>query len=200
MLAYNKGLSLLPHLQISIRRNDEEDLAQLHNHGYVAQENQTYPNYSPRYSQEPEPSHASSIFDRLESRPHRNRKERVASAVANRAQRIPPPYQYQPAYAKMLQPARVLTQVPVGGVLQTQQVQSLLRALSFQLQPYEIDGEEDVSPFSEGICQCHIFHDFEISEICKYLGLGDPDDHILNYNTGMGIAEATPALKCKAFL
>ncbi|KAL2512677.1 Uncharacterized protein Adt_18277 [Abeliophyllum distichum] len=63
----------------------------------------------------------------------------------------------------------------------------------------KIDDDEEISPFSEGIRQCVVSHDFEMSEIGKHIEREDPDDHLLNYNATIGIVRATTALKCKAF-
>ncbi|KAL2501764.1 Uncharacterized protein Fot_35612 [Forsythia ovata] len=102
-----------------IRRNNEVESAQLHDQGYDAEENYSYPCFLPKYSQELEPCQASSVFDRLGSRPLGNVRERMVAAAASKVQHIPPTYRYQPSYAKMSQPTRRLAQVPAGRMSQT---------------------------------------------------------------------------------
>ncbi|KAL2494993.1 hypothetical protein Fot_38750 [Forsythia ovata] len=77
--------------------------------------------------------------------------------------------------------------------------QSPMMVSPSQLQSYEIDDDEKISPFSKGIRQCMFLHDFEMPEIGNYARQGDRDDYLLNYNANMDIAEATPVLKCNVF-
>ncbi|KAL2471287.1 Uncharacterized protein Adt_39423 [Abeliophyllum distichum] len=81
----------------------------------------------------------------------------------------------------------------------TQQVRSPTEISLPQLWSYEMDDDEEINTFLEGIHQCKVLRDFEMREIGKYADRGDPDDHLLNYNASMSITRAIPALKCKAF-
>ncbi|KAL2509100.1 hypothetical protein Fot_32747 [Forsythia ovata] len=56
-------------------RNDGMDPSQYPYHGYNVKENYENPNIPPEYSQEPETSQGSSVFDQLRSRPPTNRRE-----------------------------------------------------------------------------------------------------------------------------
>ncbi|KAL2508803.1 hypothetical protein Fot_32450 [Forsythia ovata] len=63
-------------------KNDGLDPFQYPYHGYNVKENYENPNIPPEYSQEPETSQGSSVFDRLRSRPPTNRRERWAVATS----------------------------------------------------------------------------------------------------------------------
>ncbi|KAL2529149.1 uncharacterized protein Fot_21750 [Forsythia ovata] len=108
------------------------------------------------------------------------------------------PHQYQTAQSD-LPPGTRSVQKPGEGLRQTQRVHSPAAISPSQLWFYEIDDDEEINPFSEGIQRCKVPYDFVISEIGKYARQRDPIDHLLNYNANMGIVGAIPALKCKAF-
>ncbi|KAL2541088.1 Retrotrans gag domain-containing protein [Abeliophyllum distichum] len=64
---------------------------------------------------------------------------------------------------------------------------------------YEVDDDDENLPFSEGIRNAPIPHEFRVPKITPYTGKGDPLDHVNTYKTEMSLRGATPALKCRAF-
>ncbi|KAL2508235.1 uncharacterized protein Fot_31882 [Forsythia ovata] len=121
-------------------------------------------------------------------------KGRQAAAAAQ-VPHMSAPYQYQ----AQQNPDRRPMHGPGEGNGRTQQVRSPGAISLPQLRSYEMDDDEEIDPFSEGIQRCNVLKDFEMPEINKYASQGDPDDNLLNYNASMGIVGATPVLKYKAF-
>ncbi|KAL2552480.1 hypothetical protein Fot_06099 [Forsythia ovata] len=74
---------------------------QYQHQGYNMEKNYGNPNFSPRYSQEPETSQASIMFNRLRGSHLRNMRERRTATVASQAPHISPPHQYQPTHVEM---------------------------------------------------------------------------------------------------
>ncbi|KAL2500028.1 Retrotrans gag domain-containing protein [Abeliophyllum distichum] len=64
---------------------------------------------------------------------------------------------------------------------------------------YEVDDDDENLPFSEGIRNAPIPHEFRVPKITPYTGKGDPLDHVNTYKTEMTLRGANPALKCRAF-
>ncbi|KAL2479587.1 Uncharacterized protein Adt_32553 [Abeliophyllum distichum] len=64
---------------------------------------------------------------------------------------------------------------------------------------YEVDDDDENLPFSEGIKNAPIPHEFRVPKLTPYTGKGDPLDHVNTYKMEMSLRGATPALKCKAF-
>ncbi|KAL2501356.1 hypothetical protein Fot_35204 [Forsythia ovata] len=100
-----------------------------------------------------------------------------AATVASQTPHISPPHQYQIAQAN-LPPGRRPMHEPGEGLRKTQWVRSSAAISPSQLWSYEIDDDEEISPFSEEIQRCKALRDFEMSEIGKYAGQRDPDDHL----------------------
>ncbi|KAL2558620.1 hypothetical protein Fot_03359 [Forsythia ovata] len=102
-------------------------------HRYNAEENYRNPRFPPEYSQELETSQGSNIFDRLGSRPPRNRRERwiVAAAATAQAPHISRPYQYQ----TVPDPGTRLVYIPNDGLGQAQQILSPNKSLHPNFDP-----------------------------------------------------------------
>ncbi|KAL2475155.1 Uncharacterized protein Adt_35891 [Abeliophyllum distichum] len=64
---------------------------------------------------------------------------------------------------------------------------------------FEVDEDDENLPFSTGIRNASIPHEFRVPKITPYTGKGDPLDHVNTYKTEMSLRGATPALKCRAF-
>ncbi|KAL2512217.1 Uncharacterized protein Adt_17817 [Abeliophyllum distichum] len=64
---------------------------------------------------------------------------------------------------------------------------------------YEVDDDDENLPFSDGIRNVPIPHEFRVPKITHYIGKGNPLDHVNTYKTEMSLRGATPALKCRAF-
>ncbi|KAL2551848.1 hypothetical protein Fot_05467 [Forsythia ovata] len=60
-------------------------------HGYNMEENYGNPNFPLRYSQEPETPQRSSVFNRLERRRPKNKREKRAGTTVGRAPHMSPP-------------------------------------------------------------------------------------------------------------
>ncbi|KAL2466558.1 Uncharacterized protein Adt_42409 [Abeliophyllum distichum] len=68
-----------------------------------------------------------------------------------------------------------------------------------QTRSFEVDDDDENLPFSAGIRNASIPHEFRIPKITHYTGKGDPLDHVNTYKTEMSFRGATPVLKCRAF-
>ncbi|KAL2497702.1 Uncharacterized protein Adt_23252 [Abeliophyllum distichum] len=68
-----------------------------------------------------------------------------------------------------------------------------------QTRSFEVDDDDENLPFSAGIRNAPIPHEFCIPKITPYTGKGDPLDHVNVYKMEKSLRGATPALKCRAF-
>ncbi|KAL2475734.1 Uncharacterized protein Adt_36470 [Abeliophyllum distichum] len=64
---------------------------------------------------------------------------------------------------------------------------------------FEVDDDDKNLPFSAGIKNASIPHEFRVPKITLYTGKEDPLDHVNTYKTEMSLRGATPTLKCRAF-
>ncbi|KAL2453962.1 Uncharacterized protein Adt_48535 [Abeliophyllum distichum] len=124
--------------------------------------------------------------------PPRNRRERRAREVEARADSDYRPYQppqgsyQQPHHYEEDQPAQHPFPPPVPECPK-------------KTRSYEVDDDDENLPFSEGIRNAPILHEFRVPKITPYTGKGDPLDHVNTYKTEMSLRGATPALKCRAY-
>ncbi|KAL2470708.1 Retrotrans gag domain-containing protein [Abeliophyllum distichum] len=171
----------------------------------------THTNDDPRMGDKgPQPTVSASVFERLgehgprnmpqvshqkrepSGSPPRNRRERRAREAEARADSDYRPYQppqssyQQPHYYEEDQPAQYPFPPPVPKCPK-------------KTRSYEVDDDDENLPFSEGIRNAPIPHEFRVPKITPYTGKGDPLDHVNTYKTEMSLRGATPALKCRAF-
>ncbi|KAL2479584.1 Retrotrans gag domain-containing protein [Abeliophyllum distichum] len=171
----------------------------------------THTNDDPRVGDRgPQPTVSASVFERLgehgprnrpqvshqrrepSGTPPRNRRERRAKEAEARAEsdyrpNQPPQGSYQqPHHYEEDQPAQHPFPPPVPEGPKT-------------TRSYEVDDDDENLPFSEGIRNAPIPHEFRVPKITPYTGKGDPLDHVNTYKTEMSLRGATPALKCRAF-
>ncbi|KAL2539197.1 Retrotrans gag domain-containing protein [Abeliophyllum distichum] len=151
----------------------------------------TYANDDPHIDERgPQPTVSASVFQRLGEHGPRDRPQ-------------PPqdPY-YQPPQDPYYQP-------PQGSYRQPRHLEEGQQAQNpfpppvpecqKQTRSYEVDDDDENLPFSEGIRNAPIPHEFRVPKITPYTGKGDPLDHVNTYKTEMTLRGATPALKCRAF-
>ncbi|KAL2460250.1 Retrotrans gag domain-containing protein [Abeliophyllum distichum] len=179
----------------------------------------TYANDDPHVDERgPQPTVSASVFQRLDEHgprdrpqvshqrrepsgsPPRNRRERRAREAEARAESEHRPY--QPPQDPYYQP-------PQGSYHQSchleegQQAQNpfppLVPGCPKETRSYEVDDDDENLPFSEGIRNAPIPHEFRVPKITPYTGKGDPLDHVNTYKTEMALRGANPALKCRAF-
>ncbi|KAL2472201.1 Retrotrans gag domain-containing protein [Abeliophyllum distichum] len=171
----------------------------------------THTNDDPRVGDRgPQPTVSASVFERLgehgprdrpqvshqrrepSGSPPRNRRERRAREAEARAESDYRPYQppqgsyQQPHHYEEDQPAQHPFPPPVPECPK-------------KTRSYEVDDDDENLPFSEGIRNAPIPHEFRVPKITPYTGKGDPLDHVNTYKTEMSLRGATPALKCRAF-
>ncbi|KAL2460597.1 Uncharacterized protein Adt_44017 [Abeliophyllum distichum] len=158
----------------------------------------------------PQPTVSASVFERLgehgprdrpqvshqrrepSGSPPRNRRERRAREAEARAESDYRPY--QPPQGSYQQPRHYE---------EDQQAQHpfppTVPECPKKTRSYEVDDDDENLPFSEGIRNAPIPHEFRVPKITPYTGKGDPLDHVNTYKTEMSLRGATPALKCRAF-
>ncbi|KAL2533613.1 Retrotrans gag domain-containing protein [Abeliophyllum distichum] len=187
----------------------------------------TYANDDPHIDERgPQPIVSASVFQRLgehgsrdrpqvshqrrepSESPPRNRRERRAREAEARAESEHRPYQppqdpyYQPPQDPYYQP-------PQGSYRQPRHLEEGQQAQNpfpppvpecpKETRSYEVDDDDENLPFSEGIRNAPIPHEFRVPKITPYTGKGDPLDHVNTYKTEMTLRGANPALKCRAF-
>ncbi|KAL2497092.1 Retrotrans gag domain-containing protein [Abeliophyllum distichum] len=64
---------------------------------------------------------------------------------------------------------------------------------------FEVDDDDENLPFSDGIRNASIPHEFRVPRITPYTSKRDPLDHVNTYKMEMSLRGATPALKYRAF-
>ncbi|KAL2466178.1 Ribonuclease H [Abeliophyllum distichum] len=140
--------------------------------------------------------------------PPRNRRERRAREAEARVESEYPYYQppqdpyHQPPQGSYHQP-------PQGSYHQPHHLEEGQQAQNpfpppvperpKETRSYEVDDDDENLPFSEGIRNAPIPHEFRVPKITPYTGKGDPLDHVNTYKTEMTLRGANPALKCRAF-
>ncbi|KAL2534608.1 Ribonuclease H [Abeliophyllum distichum] len=187
----------------------------------------TYANDDPHVGERgPQPTVSASVFQRLgehgprdrpqvshqrrepSGSPPKNRRERRAREAEARAESEYRPYQppqdpyYQPPQGPYHQP-------PQGSYHQPHHLEEGQQAQNpfpppvpecpKETRSYEVDDDDENLPFSEGIRNAPIPHEFRVPKITPYTGKGDPLDHVNTYKTEMTLRGANPALKCRAF-
>ncbi|KAL2533422.1 Ribonuclease H [Abeliophyllum distichum] len=179
----------------------------------------TYANDDPHVDERgPQPTVSASVFQRLGEHgprdrprvshqrreplgsPPRNRRERRAREAEARAESEYRPYQppqdpyYQPPQGSYHQPRHLE---------EGQQAQNPfpppVPECPKETRSYEVDDDDENLPFSEGIRNAPIPHEFRVPKITPYTGKGDPLNHVNTYKTEMTLRGANPALKCRAF-
>ncbi|KAL2492419.1 Ribonuclease H [Abeliophyllum distichum] len=171
----------------------------------------THTNDDPRIGDKgPQPTVSASVFERLDEHgprnrpqvshrrrepsgsPHRNRRERRAREAEARADSDYRPY--QPPQGSYQQPHLYEEDQPAQ-----QPFPPLVPECPKKTRSYEVVDDDENLPFSEGIRNAPIFHEFRVPKIIPYTSKGDPLDHVNTYKTEMSLRGATPALKCRAF-
>ncbi|KAL2465044.1 Retrotrans gag domain-containing protein [Abeliophyllum distichum] len=165
----------------------------------------------------PQPAVSASVFERLgehgprngpqvshqrrepSGSPPRNRRERRAREAEARADSDyrsyqPPQGSYQPPQGSYQQPHHYEQDQPAQHPFPPPVPECPKKTRS-----YEVDDDDENLPFSEGIRNAPIPHEFRVPKITPYTGKGDPLDHVNTYKTEMSLRGATPALKCRAF-
>ncbi|KAL2476254.1 Ribonuclease H [Abeliophyllum distichum] len=186
----------------------------------------TYANDDPHVGERgPQPTISASVFQRLgehgprdrpqvshqrepSGSPPRNRRERRAREAEARAESEHP--YYQPPQGPYHQPPQgSYHQPPQGSYHQPHHYEEGQQAQNpfpppvpecpKETRSYEVDDDDENLPFSEGIRNASIPHEFRVPKITPYTGKGDPLDHVNTYKTEMTLRGANPALKCRAF-
>ncbi|KAL2457603.1 Uncharacterized protein Adt_46292 [Abeliophyllum distichum] len=124
--------------------------------------------------------------------PPRNRRERRAREAEARAESDYRPY--QPPQGSYHQPHHYEEDQQAQHPFQPAVLECPRKTRS-----YEVDDDDENLPFSEGIRNAPIPHEFRVPKITPYTGKGDPLDHVNTYKTEMSLRGAIPALKCRAF-
>ncbi|KAL2475078.1 Uncharacterized protein Adt_35814 [Abeliophyllum distichum] len=171
----------------------------------------TYANDNPREGDRRlQPTMSASVFERLgehgprdrpqvshhrrepsESLP-RNMRERRAREVEARGESDYQPYQSpQVTYQ---QPLRYEDDQQAQHPFLPTVTESPKKTRSF-----EVDDDDENLPFSDGIRNASIPHEFRVPKIAPYIGKGDRLAHVYTYKMDMSLRGATPALKCRAF-
>ncbi|KAL2532151.1 Uncharacterized protein Adt_05502 [Abeliophyllum distichum] len=127
----------------------------------------------------------------LES-PPRNRRERRAREAEARGESNYRPY--QPPQDTYQQPHRYEDGQQAQHPFPPAVTKSPKKTRSF-----EVDDDDENLPFSDGIKNASIPHEFCVPKITPYTGKGDPLDHVNTYKMEMSLRGATLALKCRAF-
>ncbi|KAL2466615.1 Retrotrans gag domain-containing protein [Abeliophyllum distichum] len=171
----------------------------------------THTNDDPRVGDKgPQPTMSASVFERLgehgprdrpqvshqrrepSGSPPRNRRERRAREAEARAESDYRPYQ----------PPQDTYQHP-HHYEEDQQAQHpfppAIPECPTKTRSYEVHDDDENLPFSDGIRNAPIPHEFRVPKITPYTGKGDPLDHVNTYKTKISLRGATPALKCRAF-
>ncbi|KAL2472127.1 Uncharacterized protein Adt_40263 [Abeliophyllum distichum] len=171
----------------------------------------THTNDDPRVGDRgPQPTMSASVFERLgehgprdrpqvshqrrepSESPPRNRRERGAREAEARAESDYRPY--QPPQGTYQQPHHYE---------EDQQAQHpfppAVPKCPKKTRSYEVDDDDENLPFSDGIRNAPIPHEFCEPKIDPYTGKGDPLDHVNTYKMEMSLRRATPALICRAF-
>ncbi|KAL2542883.1 Ribonuclease H [Abeliophyllum distichum] len=140
--------------------------------------------------------------------PPRNRRERRAREAEARAESEYRPYQppqdpyYQPPQGPYHQPPQGSYHLP-HHLEEGQQAQNPfpppVPECPKETRSYEVDDHDENLPFSEGIRNAPILHEFRVPKITPYTDKGDPLDHMNTYKTEMTLRGANPTLKCRAF-
>ncbi|KAL2506292.1 Retrotrans gag domain-containing protein [Abeliophyllum distichum] len=171
----------------------------------------TYANDDPHVGERgPQPTLSASVFQRLgehgprdrpqvshqrrepSGSPPRNRRERRAREAETRAESEYRPY--QPPQGSYHQPHHhdEDQQAPNPFPPHVPECPKETRS-------YEVDDDDENLPFSKGIRNAPILHEFRVPKITPYTGKGDPLDHVNTYKTEMTLRGANPTLKCRAF-
>ncbi|KAL2504795.1 Uncharacterized protein Adt_20416 [Abeliophyllum distichum] len=124
--------------------------------------------------------------------PPRNRRERRAREAEARGESDFQPYQpHQDIYQ---QPQRYGDDQRAQHPFQALPIENLKQTRSF-----EVNDDHENLPFSVGIRNASIPHEFRVPKITPYTCKGDTLDHVITYKTEMSLQGATLALKCRAF-